>query len=331
MSEKLVFCHMLALLLGFVLDLLIGDPYWMPHPVRLIGRWIDFLDHRLLGGEGRKRDIQKEHLRGVLLVLLVVVPAAAGAAVLQILAYRANLWLGMALETIFTYQLLAAKCLKTESMKVYDRLKEHDLEGARAAVSMIVGRDTTRLDEAGVTRATVESVSENTSDGELAPMFYLAIAGPIGGFFYKAVNTLDSMVGYRNERYQYFGMPAAKLDDWVNFIPARVTAMLMILASYLLGKDFSGKNAWRIFRRDRYLHPSPNSAQLESACAGSLGLCLAGSAIYFGRELQKDTLGDALREIESEDIVRVNRLLYATSFLGIGLFLLLLLVLLFTV
>ena len=209
----------------------------------------------------------------------------------------------------------ATKCLKVESMKVYKALKKDDLEGARYAVSMIVGRDTQVLDATGVAMAAVETVAENTSDGVIAPLIYLAIGGPILGFMYKAINTMDSMVGYKNDKYMYFGRCAAKLDDVVNYIPARISALLMIAVSFLPGKAYDGKGAWRIWRRDRRKHASPNSAQTEAVCAGSLGVQLAGDASYFGKIVKKPTIGDAHRPVEYEDIKRANGLLYRTAIL----------------
>lgn len=324
---------MTAFAAGFVLDLLFGDPYWLPHPVRWIGRWIGWLDRALLGdvperGEtdvnaacdsaGGQRDARREGRRGVLLVLLVTIPVTLIACGILYLGYSLHPIAGLVLESIMTYQLLALKCLRVESVRVYDRLKEKDLSGARRAVSMIVGRDTAQLTETGVAKAAVETVAENASDGVIAPMLYLAIFGPVGGFFYKAVNTMDSMVGYKNERYLSFGRAAAKLDDAVNYLPARISALLMILAAYLPGREFEGKGAWRIFKRDRYRHASPNSAQTESVCAGALGIRLAGNASYFGKIVEKPYIGDETRAVEAEDILRANRLLYRTAFLGEG-------------
>ena len=312
--------HITAMLAGFLMDLLFGDPYWLPHPIRLIGNWISFLEKRLLGSkrEETHRAPGQEKRRGMILVLAVLSSTVFVTAVLLLGAYRLHPYLGVVIESIMTYQMLATKCLKTESMKVYRRLSEHDLRGARKAVSMIVGRDTERLDEEGVAKAAIETVAENASDGVIAPMFYLALFGPVGGFSYKAVNTMDSMVGYKNDRYHAFGTAAAKLDDVVNFIPARISAMLMILSCCFLGKEFDQKNAMKIFKRDRYQHASPNSAQTEAACAGALGIRLAGDASYFGKIVKKPYIGDPLRAVETEDIRRANRLLYGMAFLGWG-------------
>ena len=200
-------------------------------------------------------------------------------------------------------------------MRVYDALRTDGVDAGRRAVSMIVGRDTSVLDAAGVTRAAVETIAENTSDGVIAPMLYTAIGGPVLGFVYKAVNTMDSMIGYKNDKYMYFGRFAARLDDVVNFIPARISAYLMIVAAFIGGRQFDGQNAYRIFKRDRFNHASPNSAQTESVCAGALRVRLAGDAVYFGKLVKKKYIGDGLREIEYEDIKRANRLMYITAFL----------------
>lgn len=246
----------------------------------------------------------------VCFVLAVVITVAG---LLLWAAYRLHPYAGILLECLMTYQILAVKCLKEESMKVYRFLKEGDLIQARAAVSMIVGRDTDCLDEEGVARAAIETVAENTSDGVIAPMLYLALGGPVFGFFYKAVNTMDSMVGYKNEKYLYFGRAAAKLDDVLNFIPARIGACLMIAAAFLSGSEFSGKDALRVYLRDRRNHASPNSAQTESVCAGALGIRLAGDASYFGKVVNKPYIGEETRKAESEDIKRANRLMYGTA------------------
>ncbi len=306
--------HITAFFAGFLLDLLLGDPYRLPHPVRLIGKLIAKLDGALLGKlDGRERDKKREFRRGILLVLLVLTATVAASALILYLAYRFSTVFGIAVESVMTYQVLATKCLKQESMKVYTKLKENDLPGARRAVSMIVGRDTAALDETGVAKAAIETVAENTSDGVIAPMLFLALGGPVLGFFYKAVNTMDSMVGYQNDRYSFFGRAAAKLDDAVNFLPARISAVLMTAACTLAGKEYHGKDAWKIYKRDRRKHKSPNAAHTEAVCAGALGIRLAGDASYFGKPVKKPFLGDALRAVEYEDIVRANRLLYLTA------------------
>ena len=300
--------------LGFLLDLVLGDPYCLPHPIRLIGNLIAVLDRRLQG-KASKRDDKREFKKGIVLVCVVLAVTVAVTTAILLAAYCLHPYIGLLVETIMTYQILATKCLKVESMKVYKCLKDQNLQAARQAVSMIVGRDTEVLDEEGVAKAAIETVAENTSDGVIAPMLYTAIGGPILGFFYKAVNTMDSMVGYKNDRYLYFGRAAAKLDDAVNYIPARISAYLMIAAAFCSGSRFSGKNAFRIYKRDRRKHASPNSAQTESACAGALGIRLAGDARYFGKVVKKPYIGDALRGVEYEDIRRANRLMYGTAWM----------------
>lgn len=311
--------HIIAFIAGFVLDLLIGDPHFIPHPVRLIGSLISFLDKRLNSEAGYNSSENEANLtkykRGVLLAFTVIFATFAVSVIILVAAYSINLYAGVIAEAVMTWQILATKCLRVESMRVYDALRTDGVEAGRRAVSMIVGRDTSVLDEAGVTRAAVETVAENTSDGVIAPMLYTAIGGPVLGFVYKAVNTMDSMLGYKNDKYMYFGRFAARLDDVVNFIPARISAYLMIIAAFIGGRQFDGRNAYRIFKRDRFNHASPNSAQTESVCAGALRVQLAGDAVYFGRLVKKKYIGDGLREIEYEDIKRANRLMYITAFL----------------
>lgn len=311
--------HIFAFIAGFLLDLLIGDPHFIPHPVRLIGSLISFLDKRL--NCDAKYNISEKNLnlikykRGMLLVFTVIFATFTMSVIIIVAAYSINLYAGVIAEAVMTWQILATKCLRVESMRVYDALRTDGVDAGRRAVSMIVGRDTSVLDAAGVTRAAVETIAENTSDGVIAPMLYTAIGGPALGFVYKAVNTMDSMLGYKNDKYMYFGRFAARLDDVVNFIPARISAYLMIAAAFIGGRQFDGKNAYRIFKRDRFNHASPNSAQTESVCAGALRVQLAGDAVYFGKLVKKKYIGDGLHEIEYEDIKRANRLMYITAFL----------------
>ena len=307
--------HIIAFFCGFILDLILGDPHFMPHPIRLIGSLISVIDIRLNNNFSERND-NKEFKRGILTVVIVLVCTVAVSAFILISAYSINIYFGIVVETIMTYQILATKALKDESMKVYYCFKDKTLNDARKAVSMIVGRDTENLDEEGVTKATVETVAENTSDGVIAPMIYTAIGGPILGFAYKAINTMDSMLGYKNEKYLYYGRAAAKFDDFVNFLPSRISAYLMILGSFVGGKDFSGKNAYKIYKRDNRNHSSPNSAQTEAVCAGALGIRLAGPSSYFGKVVDKPYIGDSLRAVECEDIKRVNRLMYMTALIG---------------
>ncbi|MGC4019877.1 MAG: adenosylcobinamide-phosphate synthase CbiB [Muricomes sp.] len=297
---------------GFILDFLFGDPVWLYHPVRVIGAWIAFLEKQMRKICGKNPG--KLIAAGVVICFLVVVFSFGIPWLALYIAGQIHPALKFILESFWCYQLLAAKSLKQESRKVYIELKKGDLTGARKAVSMIVGRDTDSLDEKGVIKAAVETVAENTSDGVTAPLFFMILGGAPLGFFYKAVNTMDSMIGYKDEKYLYIGKAAAKLDDVLNFIPARISAVLMILSAYLLGMD--GGNAWRIYRRDRRNHASPNSAQTEAACAGALRVQLAGDAFYFGKLYKKKYIGDNLRPAETEDIVRAGRLLYGTAVLS---------------
>ncbi len=305
-----------ALCIGFCIDLIVGDPHGLPHPVVGIGRLISLLERlfrRLLpktkGGE---------IAAGVCIWVLTVLISAGLPAAILYGAQKLSVWLRLALESIMCWQILATKSLRDESMKVFSALRGGTLAEARQAVSMIVGRDTAQLDEKGVARAAVETVAENTSDGVIAPLLFLALGGAPLGFFYKAVNTMDSMLGYVEMPYKNVGLVPAKLDDVFNFIPARLSALLMLAAGALLGLD--GKNGWRIFRRDRYRHASPNSAQTESVCAGLLGLRLAGDAWYHGVLHRKAFIGDAVREIETDDIPRACRLMTVTALLALVLF-----------
>ena len=304
-----------ALLSGFGLDLLLGDPHSFPHPVVAIGKLISALEKLLRRLFPATRN--GERLAGGILWVLVVSVSAGIPALLLWLCRSISPWLGLAAESVMCWQILAAKSLRTESMKVCRALSAGDTEGARHAVSMIVGRETARLDRQGIARAAVETVAENTSDGVVAPMVFLAIGGAPLGFFYKAVNTMDSMLGYIEPPYRDFGFVPAKMDDVMNYLPARLSGLLMLAAGTLLGMD--AKNGWRIFRRDRYNHASPNSAQTESVCAGLLGLRLAGDAWYHGALHKKPYIGDPVREVEPEDIPRACRLLYGTAFLSLAL------------
>ena len=305
-----------ALLLGSFLDLLIGDPHGFPHPVIAIGKLISVLERffRRLCPKNTRGEI----LAGGLIWFFTAAISTAVPVLLLFAAQRISAYLRLALESVMCWQILAAKSLRDESMKVYAALKTAPLPDAQKAVSMIVGRDTERLDEPGVARAAVETVAENTSDGVIAPLFYLALGGAGLGFFYKAANTMDSMLGYIEMPYKNIGLVPAKMDDVLNYIPARLSALLMLAAGALLGMD--AKNGWRIWRRDRRNHASPNSAQTESVCAGLLGVRLAGDAYYHGELHKKPYIGDALREIEYEDIPRAGRLLYATAALSLVLF-----------
>jgi len=306
--------HLAALAIGFGLDALIGDPPNLPHPIRAIGKLID-LEERLLR-ESFPATPETERKIGALMTADVTNTSVVATVVLLHLLKRIDLRLALLGEGVICYYMLAARSLLDESMKVYTALETGTIEDGRKAVSMIVGRDTACLDEAGVVRATVETVAENTSDGVVAPMLYAAIGGAPAAVAYKAINTMDSMVGYKNERYLNFGRASALVDDVVNFIPARVSGLLMCAAASLAG--FDGAGAVRVFARDRLAHTSPNSAHTEAACAGALGLQLGGGNYYFGTYVDKPTIGDATRPIERADIKRANRLMYATAALTLG-------------
>ena len=307
----------IALAAGFLLDLAIGDPRWLYHPVRLIGKLIDRLE----------KDIRKvfpktpggELTGGIFLVIGIVLVTVGVTAGILHMAYGLHAAAGFALESFMCYQMLAVRSLKDESMLVYDALtsgKESSLADGRDAVSRIVGRDTQNLDETGVTKAAVETVAENFGDGVFAPMFYMALGGPVCMYLYKAINTMDSMLGYKNERFLYFGRAAAKLDDVVNFIPARMAGIMLVISAWI--GPFDGKNAGRIFARDRRKHASPNSAHTEAAAAGALDIQLAGDAYYFGKLYEKPSIGDPLQEVVPDDIRRMNRLMYGAAFLSVA-------------
>jgi len=307
---------LLAVCIGYCIDLVIGDPHSLPHPVIGIGKLISFLEKHL-----RRicpKTARGENIAGGLLWSFVACASFGIPAILLALCHHISPWLRLLLESIMCWQILATKSLKDETMKVYHALKTGTLEDARYAVSMIVGRDTARLDSDGVTRAAVETVAENTSDGIIAPLFFLALGGAPLGMLYKGVNTMDSMLGYVEMPYKNIGLVPAKIDDIFNFIPARLSALLMLLAGSILNLDI--KNGWKIFKRDRFNHASPNSAQTESVCAGLLRVRLAGDAWYHGVLHTKKYIGDDLRPIHIEDIPTVCRLLYVSSFLTLIMF-----------
>lgn len=302
-----------AVLGGFLLDALFGDPAWLPHPVVLMGRCISALEKHLRTALPKTPRGELAGGAAVAAVLPLGTLAVTGLACRA--AARLHPALGLALQMLWCGQALAAKGLAQESRNVYKELAKGDLPAARRAVARIVGRDTQNLTAAGVTRAAVETVAENGSDGVIAPLLYMLLGGAPLALTYKAINTMDSMLGYKNEKYLYFGRCAAKLDDAANWLPSRLAALLWVAAAALTGN--SARGAWRIWRRDRRRHASPNSAQTESACAGALGVQLAGPAYYFGEYYDKPTIGDPLREIEPRDILRANRMMYAESLLAL--------------
>ena len=303
-----------AVLGGFVLDALFGDPAWLPHPVVYMGKAISklekFLRPRL------PKTFQGELLGGAIVAFCLPVGTFLLTGLVCWGAARLHPLLGLAVQMFWCGQALAARGLVQESTNVYKELKKPDLPGARKAVSRIVGRDTAELTAEGVTKAAVETVAENASDGVIAPLLYMLIGGAPLALTYKAINTMDSMLGYKNEKYLYFGRVPAKLDDAANYLPSRLAALLWVAAAAFTHND--AKGAWKIWRRDRRRHASPNSAQTESACAGALGVQLAGPAYYFGQYYPKLTIGDALRPIEPEDILRANRMMVAESILALA-------------
>lgn len=344
----------IPIICGVILDLILGEPKHMKHPVVMIGSLISFLEKRLNEDisdnltnryrHGAENDIfavkkKKKKICGMITVAVVCIVTVVIAAAIPASAFAAGFAAGLymshegiipwmiggmlaelfcgrmlciAVMSVMCWLMLAARSLKQESMKVYEAFERGDTEGARQSVSMIVGRDTSVLDSRGIMKAAVETVAENTSDGVTAPLFWMTLLGIPGLYFYKAVNTMDSMIGYRNEKYIDFGCVAAHLDDILNYIPSRLTALFMIAAAYIM-PGYDGRGAWQIWLRDRRKHSSPNSAQTEAACAGALGLQLAGPAVYFGKLHEKPFIGDAKRDIEPSDIPAANDLMMATA------------------
>ena len=294
----------IAIAIGFGLDALLGDPHGWPHLVIGYGKLISLLEKLCY-------DWRNKRLAGAVLVICMLLFSAGSAGLVLYLCLKIHPVVYCVVGGVLCWQCLAAKSLKDESENVYKALKEGGLQSGRDAVAMIVGRDVNVLDKDGVVRAAVETVAENTSDGEIAPLMYMAIFGPAGGCVYKAINTMDSMIGYRNERYERFGTVAARLDDVANFIPARLAALIMMVASAAVG--LNAPDAFRIWKRDRYKHASPNSAQTEAVMAGALGARLAGDAVYGGVVHKKEYIGDDIRPIETEDIHRSQRLMTVTS------------------
>ncbi|MFI3312847.1 MAG: adenosylcobinamide-phosphate synthase CbiB [Eubacteriales bacterium] len=300
---------------GFLLDLVFGDPSWLPHPIIFIGKVISKFQTKLLVLSDDALVKRKAGFTLVVLVLGVTLLVFGGGIFLLDWLFPPACFV---LKILLTYQILATKCLAIEGKKVHKALISGTIIEARTAVGYLVGRDTGELSNEGVTKATVETIAENTVDGIVAPLFYMAIGGPVLGIFYKAINTMDSMVGYKNEKYLDFGRCAAKLDDVANYIPARISAVFMIIVSFILKMD--SKSAYKVWKRDRRKHASPNSAQTESVCAGALGVQLAGSAIYFGKVYEKPFIGDKTRNIEAHDILNACKLMYGTAWLAMAVF-----------
>ena len=301
------FANILIMILGYIMDLVFGDPYWFPHPVRFIGKLISKTEKFI-----RKHAKSEKSLKywGILMWLVpVVTTALVTALIVKITSF--NKYVEIFVSAFIIYTTLSTKCLKDEATKIYNVLETGDIKKSREQLSYIVGRDTTNLSQSEIIRATVETVAENTVDGTISPMFYGFLFGPVGAMTYKAINTLDSMVGYKNDKYLNLGCVSAKLDDVANFIPARLTAIFMPLGAFLCGMN--GLNSFKIAIRDRKNHKSPNCAFAEGAAAGAIGVQLGGTNIYFGKEVYKPTIGDKKRELENYDIVRMNKLMYATT------------------
>ena len=296
--------------LGFIADCFFGDPVYRFHPVRIMGGFISKGD-KLLRKDHHNNAVS--FILGMILSLILIAASYILPFFLLFFLYKIHITAGLLAEIIFCYQIFAAKSLKDESMKVYYELEKNDILKARLYLSYIVGRDTENLNEEEISKAAIETVAENLSDGVIAPMTYMFIGGAPLGFAYKAVSTLDSMIGYNNEKYAYFGKFAARMDDIVNFIPSRISALFMIIASLLC--KLNVKQAWKIFIRDRYNHKSPNSAHTESVCAGALGLSLSGDNYYKGVLVKKPVIGDFHRPAEKDDIKLANRLMYETSWI----------------
>lgn len=301
------FANILIMILGYIMDLVFGDPYWFPHPVRFIGKLISKTEKFI-----RKHAKSEKSLKywGILMWLVpVVTTALVTTLIVKIASF--NKYVEIFVSAFIIYTTLSTKCLKDEATKIYNVLETGDIKKSRVQLSYIVGRDTTNLSQSEIIRATVETVAENTVDGTISPMFYGFLFGPVGAMTYKAINTLDSMVGYKNDKYLNLGCVSAKLDDVANFIPARLTAIFMPLGAFLCGMN--GANSFKIAIRDRKNHKSPNCAFAEGAAAGAIGVQLGGTNIYFGKEVYKPTIGDKKRELENYDIVRMNKLMYATT------------------
>ena len=305
----MIIAQAIALGIGFLLDLIFGDPNFFLHPVRLMGGFISVTEKVI------RRIFPKtkagEITGGTLMVIIVIAVSAAVPLVILLLLYRWNIVAGAAAERVICYFMLSARALGKEGNKIYYSLLRREVDKAREQVSMIVGRDTDKLDDVGITKATVETIAENTCDGIVAPLIYMALGGAVLGCAYKAVNTMDSMVGYKNEKYLYFGKAAAKLDDIANYIPSRIAARVMIFASRILG--FDAGNAAYIHSRDSRKHASPNSAQTESVVAGALRIQLAGDAYYFGELYKKPFIGDSIKDVKYDNIKQAARIMYVTA------------------
>ncbi len=307
--------NIVSIYTGYILDIVFGDPYSLPHPVIYIGKFINYIEKIIRSIFKTEKSLK---IGGFFLNFIVVFTTYFVTDLIIKASSNINYYLYLVVNSLIIYTIFATKCLKDEAVKIYKVLKEDDIVKARKQLSYIVGRDTQDLSKDEIIRATVETVAENTVDGIIAPMMYIFIGGAPLGMMYKAVNTLDSMVGYKNDKYMNLGFASAKIDDLFNFIPARITACIMAVASLFLVFDFKG--SIKVFIRDRKNHKSPNCAYPEGAVAGALGIQLGGTNIYFGQKVHKPTIGDKLRSIEADDILKTNRIMYLTSILSLIIF-----------
>ncbi|WZL71782.1 adenosylcobinamide-phosphate synthase CbiB [Clostridiaceae bacterium 35-E11] len=303
---------MWTMIIAYMADRIFGDPYWLPHPIRFIGSAIKKTESFLR--KYATNAVQEKNM-GMLLTFIIV----GSTYLITFLLIQGGKWIhpyiGYGIAAFLTFQILAAKSLDMESRKVFYQLEKKNIVEARRYLSYIVGRDTNTLDEKEIIRGTVETVAESTSDGIIAPLFYICLGGAPLGMAYKAINTLDSMVGYKNEQYMHFGWASAKLDDLANYVPARLTALFMVIAAFV--KKYDWKNSIRIIQRDRRNHKSPNCGYPESAAAGALSIQIGGTNTYFGQKVYKPTIGEPLKPLEKEDIDRAIQLMYRTSMIGL--------------
>ena len=302
--------NILSIYTGYALDLIIGDPYSFPHPVRFIGKLISFVERQIIKITSSDKGLK---IAGFFL-WFITVAVTFGITYLVVNLFKFNKIAYFIVNSILIYTTLATKCLKDESTKIYKVLKTGDLEKSRVQLSYIVGRDTENLDKEAILKAVIETVAENMSDGVIAPFFYAGLGGAPLAFLYKAVNTMDSMFGYKNEKYIEFGYFPAKLDDVFNYIPARLSGYLITIASFILGLDY--KNSLKIYKRDKNNHSSPNSAHPEAAVAGALNIQLGGANYYFGKLVEKPTIGDCKEKVSIDKVNDVNNILYCSAILG---------------
>ncbi|MGL4570388.1 MAG: adenosylcobinamide-phosphate synthase CbiB [Clostridium sp.] len=303
---------MMALTIGFILDWIIGEPNNPVHPVRIIGNLGSFIEKIF-----RKIMPKKLKLAGFLSWICIIIPTFLVAVFIVNFSKYINGTFGIIVEGVLIYFCISSKGLKAEGLKVIKTLKDGNIKEARVKLSYIVGRDTENLDEKSIVRAVIETVAENMSDGIIAPLIFIGIGGAPLGLLYKAVNTCDSMFGYKNDKYIDFGYASAKLDDIFNYIPARITAYFIMIAAFILRLDYKG--SYKIYKRDKYNHTSPNSAHPESAVAGALNIKLGGENYYFGKLVVKPTIGDCIKEANVDDLIKTNNILFVVSILGYSL------------